>query len=178
MAALLLGVALAGCGSGQDSSGQRAAGPGGADTAAVSPWAVPTDVVERVALAGLDLGPMRMAEHYHPHLRVIIDRADVPVPPNIGVDPASGAMSAAHTHEADDTIHIEASTVGEKFTLGQLFTQWGVELTPTQIGGIEATAGATLAVTSNGVKEKGDPNDLRVEPDQNIVVRLGSLASR
>jgi len=166
---LLLGGVLAGCGEEQNIADQPAAG---------SPWAAPSNVSERAASAGLDLGPMGMAEHYHPHLRVIIDGADVPVPPNIGVDAASGAMSAVHTHEADGTIHIEASTVGEEFTLGQLFTQWGVDLTPTQIGGIRATAGDTVAVTSNGVKVKGDPNDLRLEPDQKIVVRLRSIASR
>lgn len=102
----------------------------------------------------------------------------MPVPPNIGVDPASGAMSEVHTHEADGTIHIEASTAGEKFTLGQVFTQWGVNLTSTQIGGIRAAAGYAVAVTSNGVKVKGDPNDLRLQPDQKIVVRLRSPASR
>lgn len=169
MVALLLGAALAGCGSGQDSSGEPAP--------AASPWGAPTDVAELVALAGLDLGPMGMAEHYHPHLSVIIDGEDVPVPPNIGVDPASGAMSAVHTHETDGTIHIEASTVGEKFTLGQLFTQWGVELTPTRIGRIEARSGDAVAVTSNGVEVTGDPNDLRLEPDQKIVVRLGPATS-
>lgn len=95
--------------------------------------------------------------------------ADVGVPPNIGVDPATGAMSALHTHEADGTIHIEASTVGETFTLGQVFTQWGVDLTPTQIGGMK---GETVTVTSNGERVMGDPNDLRLEPDQKIVVRL------
>lgn len=87
-------------------------------------------------------------------------------------------MSAVHSHEGDGTIHIEASTVGETFTLGQLFTQWGVDLTSTQIGEIRAAAGDQVAVTSNGVKVMDDPNDLRLEPDQKIVVRVRSSASR
>lgn len=178
MVLLLLGGVLAGCGNGPNTTGQPAAGPDEAVTAAGPPWPAPTNVAERVALAGLRLGPMGMAEHYHPHLRVIVDGEDVPVPSSIGVDPASGAMSAVHTHEADGTIHIEADTVGEKFTLGQLFTQWGVDLRRTQIGGTKATAGDTVVVTNNGVKVKGDPNDLRLEPDQQIVVRLGSLANK
>ncbi|WP_216823021.1 hypothetical protein [Aeromicrobium sp. A1-2] len=164
---LLLAGVLAGCASTQESSGQPVA---------ESRWSAPTNVAERAALAGLDMGPMGMAEHYHPHLIVMIDGEAVPIPPNIGVDPVSGAMSAVHTHEADGLIHIEASTVGERFTLGQLFTQWGVTLTPTQIGEISAVAGESVEVTSNGGSVEGDPNDLRLEPDQRIVVRLRSIA--
>ncbi|WP_299932842.1 hypothetical protein [uncultured Nocardioides sp.] len=115
---------------------------------------------------------MGTAEHYHPRLRIIIDGKDVPIPANIGVDPTTGAMSAVHTHETDGTIHIEADTAGETFTLGQLFTQWGVTLTPTQIGGVMAQDGQKLDVTSNGAPVAGDPQDLRLEPDQKIVVRV------
>jgi hypothetical protein len=133
----------------------------------------PTDVPARVAAAGLELGPMGTAEHYHPHLSITIDGQPVPVPPNIGVDPDTGAMSAVHTHEGDGTIHIEAHTAGEKFTLGQLFTQWGVALTPTQIGGVEAKAGDKVTVSSNGNPVSGAPADLRLEPDQKIELTLG-----
>ncbi len=122
---------------------------------------------------------MGLAEQHHRHQRVIIDDKDVPVPPNLGVDPASGAMSAGHTHEAEGASHIEASSVGDTFTLGELFTQWGVDPTPTQIGGMEAEAGETVIVISNAVHVKGDPRiDLRLERDQRIVLRLRSLGTR
>ena len=85
----------------------------------------------------------------------------------------AGAMSAVHTHEGDGTIHIEADTTGEVFTLGQVFTQWGVKLTSTQIGGVRARAGQDVTVTSNGQPVTGDPKDLRLEPEQQIVVELG-----
>ncbi len=142
------------------------------DDTSAPPWPAPTDVPEMVAAAGLDLGPMGTAEHYHPHLTIIIEGQQVPVTPNIGVDPSTGAMSAVHTHEGDGTIHIEADTVGEKFTLGQLFTQWGVALTPTQIGGVRAEADQKVMVTSNGIPVTGDPADLVLEPDQQIELRL------
>ncbi|HZJ04059.1 MAG TPA: hypothetical protein VFD59_01145 [Nocardioidaceae bacterium] len=80
-------------------------------------------------------------------------------------------MSAVHTHETDGTIHIEADTVGEVFTLGQLFTQWGVKLTPTQIGGVRVDDGV-LEVTSDGTPAEGDPADLRLEPEQRIVLQV------
>jgi len=115
---------------------------------------------------------MGMAEHYHSKLQIIINGQDVGVPANIGVDPATGAMSAIHTHETDGTIHIEADSEGEVLTLGQLFTQWGIMLTPTQIGGVMADPGETVTVTSNDEPVTGDPMDLRLEPDQQIVLQL------
>ena len=142
------------------------------ETRSSPPWPAPGDVPARVAAAGLDLSPMGTAEHYHPTLAITIDDQPVPVPPNIGVDPDTGAMSAVHTHEGDGTIHIEAHTVGEKFTLGQLFTQWGVALTPTQIGGVKANAGEEVRVTSNGAPVTGDPGDLELEPEQEIELTL------
>ncbi|HZJ04346.1 MAG TPA: hypothetical protein VFD59_02615 [Nocardioidaceae bacterium] len=174
--ALLLGVLL-GCGSdpANDVVAGQADASGGSvesDGTAMPPWPAPADVPARVADAGLDLGPMGMAEHYHPQLRIVIGGKEVPIPADIGVDPATGAMSAVHTHETDGTIHIEADTTGETFTLGQLFTQWGVKLTPTQIGGVTAKDGQQMNVTSNGAPVAGDPMDLRLEPDQKIVLRL------
>lgn len=115
---------------------------------------------------------MGMAEHYHPHLQVIVKGQEVPVTANIGVDPATGAMSALHTHEPDGTIHIEADQAGEVFTLGQLFTQWGVKLTTTQIGGVRATDGQKVILASNGTEVAGDPMQLRLAPDQQIVLQV------
>lgn len=153
-------------------TGDAAAEPS-LDGASLPPWLAPTDVPARAASAGLDLGPMGTAEHYHPHLRIIIDGAEVPVAPNIGVDPATGAMSALHTHDGDGTIHIEADTEGEVFTLGQLFVQWGVKLTPAQIGGVRAEPGSKVEVTSNGDAVAGDPRDLPLAPEQEIVLTVG-----
>lgn len=172
-------LVLAACGNGAATEGSRGdAQPATSGEAltngnSMPPWPAPTDdVPARVAAAGLDLGAMGTAEHYHPHLEIIIDGEQVQVPANIGVDPSTGAMSAVHTHETDGTIHIEAHTVGEVFTLGQLFTQWGVKLTKTQIGGVTAKAGDTVGLTSNGKPVTGDPGDLRLEPDQQIVLQL------
>lgn len=168
----VLSSALQGCGSEQAQAPPTSSGTAELDDASRPPWGLPSDVSDRVAAAGLELGPMGTADHYHPHLRVVIDGQDIPVAGNIGVDPGSGAMSAVHTHEADGTIHIEADSVGETFTLGQLFTQWGVHLSATQLGGQQADSGGRVELTTNGTLIDGDPRDLRLEPDQKIVLRL------
>lgn len=173
--ATIAGVTLAGCGGNPVATAPRSPSPQIAKTGSLGepPWPAPTDVPSRVAAAGLDLGPMGMAEHYHPRLRIFIRGTEVGVAPNIGVDPTTGAMSAVHTHEGDGTIHIEAATQGEVFTLGQLFTQWGVPLSSTQIGSVRAYAGEKVTATSNGVPVKGDLKRLRMRPEQQIEMRLG-----
>lgn len=172
-------MALAACGNTDattnagDGSRPRATESAEENATSMPPWPAPTDdVAARVDAAGLDLGPMGTAEHYHPQLRIVVDGKSVQVPANIGVDSSTGAMSALHTHETDGTIHIEADTVGEEFTLGQVFTEWGVALSSTQIGGAMAKAGEKVSLTSNGSPVAGDPGDLRLEPDQKIVLRL------
>lgn len=175
LAATIATVTLAGCGNASTAT-SKPFPPSEVSTARSSgqpPWPAPTDVPPRVAAAGLNLGAMGMAEHYHPRVRIFIRGTEVPLAPNIGVDPATGAMSAVHTHEGDGTIHIEAGTKGEGFTLGQFFTEWGVPLTPTRIGGVRAKAGEKVTATSNGVPVNGDPNRLRLRPEQQIELRLG-----
>lgn len=175
--ALLAGM-LAACGGPQaqePARGQETRATSGQvepDGSSFPPWPAPTNVRARVAGAGLDLGPMGTAEHYHPHLRIIVNGNEVTVPANIGVDPATGSMSALHTHESDGTLHIEADRAGEVFTLGQLFIQWGVKLTPTQIGGVHAKDGQRVTLSSNGTPVAGDPTKLRLEPEQRIVLEL------
>lgn len=134
------------------------------------PWPAPSNVTQRVSAAGLDLGPMGMAAHYHPQLLVNVNGKAVQVPGGIGVDPASGAMSAMHTHETDGTLHIEADRTGEVFTLGQFFTEWGVRLSRAYLGSVRASGG--VQVTSNGRRVAGDPGKLRLRPDQQIVVTV------
>lgn len=173
-AVLAVAVGLAGCTGPVSTTPRPTAVPTSAtpDGTSLPPWPAPDDVAERVAAAGLDLGQMGTAEHYHPTLQILIRGQQVPVAANIGVDVTSGAMSALHTHEPDGTIHIEADTIGQPFTLGQLFSQWGVKLSTNQIGGVQAASGRKVKVTSNGTVVPGDPSDLRLQPDQRIVLQL------
>ncbi len=137
-------------------------------------WPAPTDVAARVQAAGLDLGPMGMAEHYHPTLRIVIDGKQVPIAENIGVDPGTGAMSALHTHSSDGVVHVEAADVGQQFTLGQLFTEWGLALSKTEIGDLRADSDSRVTVTVDGETYVGDPSGIVFAPDQVITLELGA----
>ena len=144
--------------------------------ASAPPWQLPTDAPGRVEAAGLNLGPMGTADHYHAHLDIIVDGEPVPVPENIGIDPNNGAMSAVHTHTSDGIIHIEAARKGQTFSLGQLFTQWNVRLTDDQIGALKAQDGTTLKAFVDG-KEVGNPAMIRLSERQQIALVYGPADS-
>jgi hypothetical protein len=137
------------------------------------PWPAPTDASPHIQQAGLLLGTMGTAEHYHVHLDVLVNGAPVPVPANIGVDAASGAMSYLHTHDLGGVVHIEAGRAGQPFTLGQLFTQWNVRLSATQVGGLKAGGSNTLTAYVDGTKVPGNPASLRLAAHQEIALVYG-----
>ena len=116
---------------------------------------------------------MGMAEHYHAHLDIIVNGEAVPVPANLGIDPATGGMAALHTHTADGLVHVEADTQDEAFTLGQLFTAWDVKLTAEQIGSMTTTDGNELKVYVNGEEQSGNPAMLRLADQQQITIVFG-----
>lgn len=142
------------------------------------PWPLPADVPARVDAAGLNLGAMGMAEHYHAHLDILIDGMPSPVSPNLGVDPLSGAMSAVHTHAGDGIIHIEAGTKGQPYTLGQLFTEWDVQLSSDKIGSL--TSGGTKSISAyvNGKRFAGNPALIRLSEHQQIALVYGTAADQ
>lgn len=147
-----------------------AAPPGGSgerSPLAARSWPLPTNVPAAVQAAGLSLGPMGTAEHYHPRLTILVNGQPVVVPAGIGVDPRSGAMSALHTHTSDGELHVEAATRGERFTLGQLFEQWAVPLSQTRLGDLDVQQ---VVATVNGEPFDGDPASIVLAPEQEIVL--------
>jgi hypothetical protein len=142
------------------------------------PWTAPTDTATRVASAGLTLLPNEVLDrHDHAHLDVYVDGKSTPVPAYLGI--AGGAQSTGfsslHTHDATGVIHIE-SPKGEQFGLGQVFNEWNVLLSPTQIGGLKTDATHTLTVYLNGKVYTGDPTKLELQSHQEIAVVYGTAA--
>ena len=140
---------------------------------AMPPWPAPSDTARRAEVAGLPLGPMGTAEHYHAHLDVLVDGESVEVPANIGIETGTGVMSALHTHSNDGVVHIEAGRSGQPFTLGQLFTEWDVRLTPNKLGGLTAGNGKSLRVYVDGDQVEGDPAMIKLESGQQIAIVFG-----
>lgn len=71
--------------------------------------------------------------HYHSHVDIFVNGKPEPVASSIGREDQS-LFSPLHTHATSGLIHIEAPE-DQYFTVGMLFTEWGVRLTNDCIGG-------------------------------------------
>ncbi len=185
--ALLAAAVVAGCGGssgGKSSAGNASpASPAASSTSSPAaaggrttppPWDVPADEVTYITAAGL---PPMNAEavdvHYHAHLDILDDGQAVPVAAGIGIDEARQRISPLHVHDETGVVHIE-SPKQDKFTLGQLFTEWNVRLTRDCVGGLCAGAGKRLAVYVDGKPYTGDPRAIVFAAHQEIALVYGT----
>ncbi|BEP15258.1 hypothetical protein acdb102_35690 [Acidothermaceae bacterium B102] len=146
--------------------------------ATAPPWAVPTNTSAQVNLAGLTLLPNETLDrHDHVHLDIWVDGKKQTVPAYIGI--AGGAnstgLSSLHTHDSSGVIHIESPS-GRRFTLSQVFNEWNVLLSPTQIGSLKTGAGKTLTTYVNGKVLTTDPSKLELIAHQEIAIVYGTPA--
>lgn len=173
-------VLLAGCASGQparSTSGPGATGSQSSQGALRLPWPRPQDQQARVQAAGLALESHESLQvHYHAHLDVYVDGKPVPVPAGLGInvgpngeapDHGQPGIAPLHTHDPSGVVHIEAPE-STQFTLGQVFTEWGVALSPQRVGAYDDPK-----VYVNGKRQGGDPRQIVLAPHQEIAVVAG-----
>ena len=134
-----------------------------------------TDLPARISDLGLPplTASEQLAFHIHQELQIFIDGRQFTVPAFIGIDQAGGQISAIHVHATDGVIHVESPTVRD-FTLGDFFGVWGLNFTPTAIGGFENLGGKTLQVFLNGKEYTGNPTKLVLKNHDIIVVTYGT----
>src|SRR3954452_24721713 len=189
LVAVVVVVVLVTSGS-SDSSGSgktaAATSPGAAGPATPSlagaqtgppPWDAGGDgLAERLDALGL---PALAAEgtvlHIHQHLDLFVDGKRVTVPAGIGIDPAQQFISPLHTHDTSGVLHVESDTP-RNFTLGQMFGVWGVPLSKTQIGGMQASGDKQIKTWVNGKPVAGNPAKIDLASHQEIVLSYGTAA--
>jgi hypothetical protein len=169
---ILAAVALlaSGCSSGSSAraSAQSATGAGGGIN-----WPRPANTAAAINAAHLPALPAEgQFEHYHAHLDVIIDGQRVTVPANVGIDIESQRISPVHTHDTSGIIHIE-STTHSTYTLGQFFTEWGVQLNRQCIGSFCAGPNRQILATVDGQPVTGDPSTIPFTPHAQITLWSG-----
>jgi hypothetical protein len=148
--------------------------PNGYGAATMPPWPAPADPATGMRAAGLPISDMSAtAQHFHAHLDVSVNGQPVPVPAELGIDQASGQMSALHTHDDTGLIHVESSDPTGRYTLGQLFNEWNVALDATRLGGLSVRPGTTLRTFVNGVELPGNPAALELRDHQQIALVYG-----
>jgi hypothetical protein len=193
-AALLL---VAACGGGEETATTTPAAPKPQSGAA--PWPAPPDPMARTRAAGLK--PERrefLVHHVHAHLDVFVNGDAVPVPAAIGIDirdpgvkhttdPSLGprpdvyggidlcqrrCISPLHTHDWSGVLHTESKTARSN-TLGQLFTEWGVRLDGSCVGGY-CRPEAPIAVYVDGAEYDGNPAQIELTDGKEIAVVIGT----
>jgi len=145
------------------------------------PWASPANARPYIEAAGLTaLSAEQLAVHYHAHLDVIDDDTKVTVPAGIGFVIQNGkarGISELHTHDTSGIVHIE-SAENVPYTLGQVFTEWGVALSATQVGGLRADGAHVLRVYVNGRRFGGDPATIRLKRHLEIALWYGPTGQK
>jgi len=136
--------------------------------------------------------------HVHAHLDVFVNGHQITIPGGIGIDitdpavrhsvtygapgyggvPPTGCprpcISPLHTHFADGVIHIEARTRTQAlFTLGRLFTEWGVPLTSSCVANY-CRPGTDWVVYTSGKRVSGNPGDVPLLDHEEIAVVIGT----
>ena len=124
------------------------------------PWPLPADAKPYIATAGLSvLARSNSRCHYHAHLGIIANGKKVTVPAGIGFVIEQGkatGITVLHTHDPSGIVHIESAS-DETFTLGQLFTEWGVASTPAKSAVSRSTTPTCSRRTSTAAAGKGIP---------------------
>jgi hypothetical protein len=145
------------------------------------PWGLPADARPYIAAAGLQvLGQEQLEVHYHAHVDVIVDGDHVTVPAGIGFVIDQGratGITTLHTHDASGIIHIESAS-NDAYTLGQVFTEWGVALGAAQLGGLPVDATHVLQTYVDGHRFRGDPATIRLRPHLEIALWYGPSGTR
>jgi len=157
-------------------------------------WPAPSDPLVRTVEAGLE--PEReeiVVNHAHSHLDVFIDGEPILVPAGIGInieDPEvkyfadvgsyggiercdQPCISPLHTHDASGILHTESADP-QPLTLGQFFTEWGVELNETCVGD---ECSKPVAVYIGGEPYEGDPRAIELTDQKVIAIVVGTPPS-
>lgn len=117
---------------------------------------------------------MSASSHIHPRVAVYANGKQVPVSPNIGIDPSQPPMQMAdlHTHDSSGTIHDEGMPDSR---LAQFFAVWGVPFSERQLGPYRAQGSNRVRMWVDGKSSKAF-GSLRLKDKQRIVVAYGTAA--
>lgn len=141
-------------------------------------WPAPANPEQYIRQAGLVSDSMEhFALHVHDHLDILVNGQRVHVPANLGIDEKTGLVSELHTHDESGIVHVEAADKNTQFRLGQLFTEWNVPLSETQINGYQTSDSNALRAYVNGVEWTGNPADIPIKGGQEIVLVYGPAST-
>ena len=130
----------------------------------------------------------KTAVHVHTRLTIFVNGQARTMPYGIGIPGFQAVQTAQgpfvetgscfywlHVHANDGIVHVESPSTTQSFTLGQIFDEWGVPLSTTQVG--PATGQVTVFFTSPGKKAglyTGNPRNLPLGDHYQIQLDVGT----
>jgi hypothetical protein len=174
VATLLALVVASGCGSSAATPAGLVISGAGLSTSR-PPWAPEyAHLPERLEQIGIPPGGKEKF-HIHTLLHIYVEGLLVPLPADVGLDPARHLESSLHTHDRTGIIHMEAPH-RFNFTLGDFFAVWGVKLGPAQVGGLKGLGGDKLHFYVNG-RPLANPAAYVMHNGDSIVIGYGKDSS-
>lgn len=161
-----------------------------------APWPAPPNPMELTIAAGLKPEVKELLKHHvHAHLDVFVNGEPVEVPAGIGIDIenpgvnsgtlddgttayggieecAERCISPLHTHDVTGVLHTESAESVDN-TLGEFFTEWGVALDESCVGGYCNDA-TTIAIYVDGELYEGNPADIALTDGKQIAIVIGT----
>jgi len=148
--------------------------------ATAPPWHLPSDARPYIAAAGLALHNGEPGGGFEVHLDIRAGGHRVSVPAGVGDATVRGAVvgvSGLYTDDTSGVLHVVGHRA-QKFTLGQFFTEWGVPLSETQLGGFTAGVATRFVVAVDGRPTASDPAAVVLHPHEEIALWLGPTSTR
>lgn len=109
------------------------------------------------------------------HLDIYIEGRAMQIPANTGVYPTASGSQCRYWLNTSDTTGIIAIQAPTKrtFTLGNFFAIWGLPLSASDLAGHQATATRSVRAYVNGRRTTGNPADIPLSPNAEIVLEYG-----
>lgn len=104
--------------------------------------------------------------HIHPHIAIIVNGQQQPIPAHIGIN--ANCMNPLHTHDASGAIHIE-SPQKRDFTLADFFAVWAKTFTQDQILEYKTDATHVIRETVNDKEVHAYENTVLHDDDQVMI---------
>jgi len=190
-------LALSACGGDDGVSTPENVSPAPTPGSGAIPWPAPPNAMQLTREAGLVPETHEFLEyHVHAHLDVFVNGQPVVVPAGIGIeidDPAvhhdvledgtdnygaidppcaEPCISPLHTHDVTGVLHTETKTPTPN-DLGELFTEWGVTLDSSCVGGY-CEPDASVLVYVDGVLYEDDPATIELTDGNEIAIVIGT----
>jgi len=190
-------LAAAGCGAQASVTAPENVEPAAAPATGALPWPAPPDPLQLARDAGLVPKTKEFFDyHVHAHLDVFVNGEPVLIPPGLGIDIENPAVrhdqledgsdtyggidppckqpciSPLHTHDDTGVLHTESARSTPNH-LGQLFTEWAVQLDEDCVGGY-CRPGTSVLIYVDGVLYEGDPAAIDLTDRKEIAIVIGT----